>query len=319
MTMRRALLLYNPVAGRNPARRQRDLDVALNLLRAGGVDSQAEAIDSPSSASGQARQAISAGYDAIIACGGDGTMHAVLQGMVGSGAALGVLPAGTGNVLAKNLGLPLEASAAAQALLDSQPRQIAVGKIESSSAEGKVARYFLLNAGVGLDALGIYRSTYAWKSRFGVWAYYLHGLRLAATHSFPLFTAEFSESSGAPRQAAVSQAAAFRVPTLGWPIGSLTPQASLERDDLQLLLFKTQRRFRYLQYSLRSALNLARATPEIELLHARELLCSATSSSSEKIYAQADGEPLGALPVRISMAAEKVTLLFPTASKPKRQ
>src|SRR5207237_5348608 len=168
----------------------------------GGVGCQAEAIDSPSSASGQARQAIAAGYGAIFAGVGDGTMDPVLQGRVGSVAALGVFPAGTGNVLAKNLGLPLAASTAAQALLDSQPRQIAVGKIESSSPEGKVARYFLLNAGVGLDALGIYRSTYAWKSRFGVWAYYLHGLRLAATHSFPLFTADFSESSGATRQAA---------------------------------------------------------------------------------------------------------------------
>src|SRR5438445_5410914 len=142
MTMRRALLLYNPVAGRNPARRQRELTLALQVLRAGGVDSQAEAIDSPSSASGQARHAIWAGYDAIIACGGDGTMHAVLQGMVGSGAALGLLPAGTGNVLAKNLGLPIEARAAEQALLDSQPRQIAVGTIESSSADVTDARDF---------------------------------------------------------------------------------------------------------------------------------------------------------------------------------
>src|SRR5437868_3123909 len=185
MTMRRALLLYNPVAGRNPAPRQRDLDVALNLLRAGGVDSQAEAIDSPSSASGQARQAISAGYDAIIACGGDGTMHAVLQGMVGSGAALGVLPAGTGNVLAKNLGLPLAASAAAQALLDSRPRQIAVGKIESSSPEGQFARYFARNAGAGLDALAIYRASYAWMSRVGACASYLHAFRFAPSHVFP--------------------------------------------------------------------------------------------------------------------------------------
>ena len=126
---------------------------------------------------------------------------------------------------------------------------------------------------------------------------------------------ECAGPSGTPRQEAVSQAAAFRVPTLGWPIGSLTPEASLERDDMQVLLFKTQRRLRYVQYSLRSALNLPRAMPEIELLHAREIFCTAMPSSSEKIYAQADGEPLGNLPVRISMATEKVTLLFPTASK----
>ena len=314
--MRRALLLYNPVAGRNPARRQRELDLALNILRAGGVEVRTEPLESPTSAATQAQQAIATGYDAIIACGGDGTMHAVLQGMVGASATLGVLPAGTGNVLAKNLGLPLQVGAAAHALLRSQPRQVAVGKIESASAEGKLTRYFLLNAGVGLDALGIYRSTYAWKARFGVWAYYLHGLRLAATHRFPLFTAEFSDRSGAPRKEAVSQAAAFRVPTLGWPIGSLTPQASLERDDMQILLFKTQRRLRYMQYSLRSAFNLPRDTPEIESLHGRELFCTATtSSSSEKIYAQADGEPLGTLPVRITMATEKVSLLFPAASK----
>jgi diacylglycerol kinase family enzyme len=142
---------------------------------------------------------------------------------------------------------------------------------------------------------------------------------LAATHHFPLFTAEFADPSGARRQEAVSQAAVFRVPSLGWPIGSLTPQASLERDDMQILLFKTRRRLRYMQYSLRSAFNLPRATPEIESLEGRELLCSASSSSSEKIYAQADGEPLGTLPVRISMAEKKVILLFPASSKASSQ
>ena len=93
--MRRALLLYNPVAGRNPARRQRELDLALNILRAGGVDARTEPLESATSAATQAQQAIVAGYDAVIACGGDGTMHAVLQGMVGASATLGVLPAGT--------------------------------------------------------------------------------------------------------------------------------------------------------------------------------------------------------------------------------
>ena len=84
------------------------------MLRRGGVEAAAEPTQSQADAGEQARQAIAGGCDTVIACGGDGTAHDVLQGMVGSDAALGIIPLGTANALAHDLRLPLSPAGAAQ-------------------------------------------------------------------------------------------------------------------------------------------------------------------------------------------------------------
>jgi len=312
--MQRAVLLYNPTAGSQHSRRRYQVEAAVAALRAAGVAAEVVEIDSSEAAGEQARAAAGKGCDAVIACGGDGTLHAVLQGMVGTpgAAALGVLPMGTGNVLAKNLGLPLNCSKAAEALLTAKPKPVAVGQIDSTGEQGeRLSRYFLLNAGAGLDGLGIYGASHAMKSRMGQAAYYMHGLGLVARYSFPLFTAEFEDTSGKRRREQVSEAGAFRVRTLGGLIGSITPGADLLRDDLQLILFKTRRRLRFVQYSIKAALNWRSETESVELAHARELRCTPLEGAGERIHVQSDGEWLGYLPARISMAAEPVQLLFP--------
>jgi diacylglycerol kinase family enzyme len=310
--MRKAIFLYNPASGR-PARRMAKINAAAAVLRQGGVEVQIEALRGAAEAPEQARAVAMAGFDAIIACGGDGTLHDLAQGLVGisSSAALGVLPLGTGNVLAKNQRLSLDPAQAAQALLHAEPRRIAVGKIEFTSDEGSStrSRYFLLNAGAGLDAIGIYEAA-ASKPRLGELAYYLTGIRLMFSYAFPMFEVEWRDAeSGAQRREQVSQCAAFRVPTLGGLAGALTPAAGLERDDLQLILFKTRSRRKLFHYSLRHVMRAPIATPEVELVFARELAC--TALGDKPIYVQADGEWLGRLPARISMVQDAITLLFP--------
>ena len=310
--MREAIFLFNPASGR-PARRMAKINAAAGILRQGGVDVQIEALRGAAEAPEQARAAVSAGFDAIIACGGDGTLHDLAQGLVGnsSSAALGVLPLGTGNVLAKNQRLPLGPAQAAQALLRAEPRRIAVGKIEfvCDDGSGTRSRYFLLNAGAGLDAMGIYEAA-ASKPRLGELAYYLSGIRLMFSYGFPMFRVEWRDAeSNQLRNEQVSQCAAFRVPTLGGLAGALTPAADLERDDLQLILFKTRSRRKLFHYSLRHVMRAPIATPEVELVFARELAC--TPLGDKPIYVQADGEWLGCLPARISMVPDALTLLFP--------
>ena len=310
--MRKAIFLYNPASGR-AAKRMARINAAAAVLQQGGVDVQIEALRGAAAAPEQARAAAAAGFDTIIACGGDGTLHDLAQGLVGisSRAPLGVLPLGTGNVLAKNQRLPLDPAQAAQTLLTAEPRRIAVGKIEftSEDASGTRSRYFLLNAGAGLDAIGIYEAAAA-KPRLGELAYYLTGIRLMFSYGFPMFQVEWRDTeSDVQRREQVSQCAAFRVPTLGGLAGALTPAASLERDDLQIILFKTRSRRKLFHYSLRHVMRAPVATPEVELAFARELAC--TPLSDKPIYVQADGEWLGSLPARISMVPDALTLLFP--------
>ena len=101
--MRKAALFYNPLSGRAVSGGWRTFEAALAILHQAGIEATAEPTRGQADAAEQARQAIAEGCDTIFACGGDGTAHDVLQGMVGSDAALGIIPLGTANALAHDL------------------------------------------------------------------------------------------------------------------------------------------------------------------------------------------------------------------------
>src|SRR5690349_15834695 len=112
--MRNAVLLYNPFSG---SHRVDQVHAARDVLRAAGIEAHAIATRAAGSAGEQAREAVAQGADTIFACGGDGTVHDILQGIVGTNAALGVIPLGTANAMAADLGLPHSAKAAAERAL----------------------------------------------------------------------------------------------------------------------------------------------------------------------------------------------------------
>src|SRR5258707_13651118 len=119
--MRKAALLYNPDSG-GSKQRQRELQSALEILRAGGVDAELFATHSPEEAGELTRKAMTAGCDTIFACGGDGTINNIAQVMAKTAIALGILPIGTANALAHDLGVPLRIPAAARAALRAAQR-----------------------------------------------------------------------------------------------------------------------------------------------------------------------------------------------------
>lgn len=144
----KALLIHNPAAGMRS--RRWELRRAVAHLERRGWQVTCRETEKPGDTTAWAREATS-GYDLVIAAGGDGTINQVVEGLAGSDTALGILPLGSGNVLARDLGLPkpsplhpLALEEAAQMLLDSVPRRIDLGQ-----ANG---HYFLSWAGIGLDA-----------------------------------------------------------------------------------------------------------------------------------------------------------------------
>src|SRR6516165_2873547 len=98
--MRKAILFYNPLSGRRRGRRVADVEAALSVLHKAGVEASIAPTRAASEAAEQTREAIAHGCDTVIACGGDGTIHDVLQGVVGTQAALAIVPLGTANSLA---------------------------------------------------------------------------------------------------------------------------------------------------------------------------------------------------------------------------
>jgi diacylglycerol kinase (ATP) len=133
----RALLIYNPSSGNNRARRQHQVAAVEAAFDAAGNQTDILATAGPGSAPQQVREHCArTPVDAVIACGGDGTMNEVLQAMVADRipAALGIIPLGTGNVVGNDLGLSRNPAIAARQLITAKPTRIAVGQISYINA-----------------------------------------------------------------------------------------------------------------------------------------------------------------------------------------
>jgi len=127
--MRRVVLIYNPASGQTFNHKTSVIDDVLAVLQGAGVEAKAVATTAPGSAATQVQESIKNGCDAVLACGGDGTVHEVLQSLAGSHAALGVLPLGTANALASDLGLPLSPVKAVKMLLKATRVRVPAGRI----------------------------------------------------------------------------------------------------------------------------------------------------------------------------------------------
>jgi diacylglycerol kinase (ATP) len=124
---------------------------------------------------GQARYAVERGADVVLACGGDGTVRAVAEALAGTGVAMGLVPAGTGNLLALTVGTPDSVAAAVRVALTGDDRKIDVGRVRVDGGEEE--HVFLVMAGTGFDAAIMQNTPEALKVRMGPLAYVISGLR----------------------------------------------------------------------------------------------------------------------------------------------
>jgi diacylglycerol kinase (ATP) len=316
--MRRVALIYNPASGQDSPRRKAVIEGALNVLRKAGVDAYAHVTDAPGSAGALALEAVRKGCDSIIACGGDGTAHEIMQCLVGTPVALGVVPLGTANALAADLGLGTSPVKAIEILLTAEPVQVPVGRIFFRGKDGaEDSRYFTVAAGVGADALCISMLDAGLKRRFGYALYMVQMLKVWATHSFPFFETVFVPSDGgAVRAAEVSQILAVRIRDFGGLLRNLAPGASIHKPSLRLLAFKTRSRMDYLRFVMASLFRRQTFFRQIELVDAISVECRACDEAGADVLVEADGELLGGLPVRIEIASRELTLLIPPSSQP---
>jgi diacylglycerol kinase (ATP) len=317
--MRKAILLYNPVSGRRRDSRIADVESARSMLRTAGIDATAAPTSGAGQASEQVKQAIAQGCDTIFACGGDGTIHDVLQGLVGTDAALGIIPLGTANSLAHDLGITGNPAAAAKTAISAHRRRIAVGNIEYRDFSGNTAsHYFALIIGIGVDAELFYKLHPTAKRWFGMAAYCARATWLWLTHPLTPFAVEFTGEEQ-KRKVEVSQLLAVRIRDFGGVLRELAPGASFARDDFRAVLFYTRSRWTYLRYILRGLFGTQWNAPGIELVHSTAASCwaidQASASGQARVLVEADGELLGTLPAKISMVPDALTILVPDTSK----
>jgi diacylglycerol kinase (ATP) len=316
--MRKAALVYNPASG-GSKQRQSDLEAALAVLRQAGVEADLVPTQSPEHAIEETRRSIDSGCDTIFACGGDGTIHNLIQVLANSPTALAVLPLGTANALAHDLALPLKVVAAAKASLGFSPRRVALGRVKYSDLQGNPGtRYFVVAAGVGVDAHLFYKLHTGTKQRMGMAAYYAKAWHLWFSYPMTRFVADLPPADrGEPYRAEVTELMAVRIRNFGGVLQELAPGASLDRDDLRVVSCRTASRLAYLAYVTRGLLRLRTKISGIDLVYSNSVSCtyrepSKQSSEQRKIYVESDGELLGTLPAQITVVPNALTLLAPS-------
>jgi diacylglycerol kinase (ATP) len=326
--MRKATILFNPNSGRRG--RDAELNHAISIIQSAGVHTELTVCRSSQEATDKARSAVASGSDTVFACGGDGTIHDVIQGLAGTSVALALLPFGTANALAHDLGLPIPPHAAAQAAIDGRERRVGLGRIEYEDFNGSpAARYFTVAAGVGVDAHLFYKLTAELKSRSGMAGYYLKAWHLWATHRMRRFEVEYSYHDGVKHKQLLTELLAVRIRFFGNILRELVPGASLDCNDLRTVMCRTDSRHAYLRYVAGALLGRQWSIAGIDLVNCSEIDCrlpppasrseldssDVENANAERVYVEADGELLGHLPARMSIVPDALSLIAPVAAR----
>lgn len=293
------MVIFNPAARGLYGKRRRRLDTAVAQLEAAGHSVQVVQTEGPGSGVELARRAVASGAQLIVAAGGDGTLNEALNGVTGSAVPLAVLPGGTANVLATELGLGRLEEAAAQ-LPRWVPRRVAAGLL-TCHATG-TQRYFLCMAGAGLDAQIIQRVDPHLKRQSGKLSYWVAGFRQLGRR-----LEEFQVADGGAAQRC-SFALASRVRDYGGTF-AIARHASLWRDDFAVVLFEGRNTVRYLKYLAGVVTKRLEGMRGVKIFHARRL--ELRPGGRAPVWVQVDGEPAGQLPATMEIVPDAVTLLVP--------
>jgi diacylglycerol kinase (ATP) len=302
--MRKILLFVNPALLQTRTRR-RDIARVRSVFHESGAAIDVLETGEHRAAGAKSKQAVTQGYDAIVVCGGDGTLFDVIQGMAGSVVPLGIIPFGTGNVMAQNLKVPLDPASAARAVLRSHPLRVPLGRITCCTADGPQTWFFAMAAGMGLHAALMSEARRAGKDITGRAAYFLAGGRLLLNYPVQPFDVAVTTAAGSVIQQQVCEAIALRVEELNrW-----RPGGGLELPFLRLATVEGGSRSRLAQATYEALFR-----PGGEAAAYRDVLrvvCTPISGRKYEppIAVQADGEVLGASSATIEMAGQDVVLL----------
>ncbi len=320
--MRRIFVFYNPVLVAS-RKRQALLKRLERLLRDGFAANGHEVAMAPTlsafSAGAQAADAVAAGYDTFVVCGGDGTVFQVLQGIAGKGVSLGVIPLGTGNVIAQNLGLPRDPERAARMLTQAKPREVTLGRLTLHPVGHKRPRswYFMIAAGMGLHASLMNLSQTGQGKRIGGRsAYFAGGARILLKDPIEEFELELTTVRGETRRYEVSEAIAVHVPHLNlW-----RPDGDWFAPRLRLAWIPRTGRGGFFLSIVKALSNKVPMDGPGDPIKIRpyyediaRMVCRPLPGGAgrSRLLVEADGEVLGAGHAEIGVAAERVSLLFP--------
>ena len=286
------VVILNPLAGNLET--LRDWQERVELI----VGSSPVRITShPGEAEALARRAVAEGFGRVVAAGGDGTVNHVANGIAGSNAALGILPMGTINVFAMELGLPANDLERCWEIIKTGNTRL----VDLPSANGK---YFVQLGGIGLDAQAVKETTLAFKRSLGPLSYLISAAQIAARQPPQLFI----ESEDAP-----VREGSFVLVGNGRLYGGPFPffkQAVVDDGLLDVVVFKRLGLLEIIKYLHDVVFSSDIRVPEIEYFQTRQLRVS----SEQDVPVELDGELAGNCPVDFQMHEKALPVLSPPAS-----
>ncbi len=294
----RTTLIYNPTAGavrRNPAQ----IEQLILALREQGIEVSPQATEHAGHATEIAQQAVNEGAQVVIVCGGDGTINEAAQPLVGTETALAVWPCGTANVLAGELKLPRNQKALARLIAEGNSRAISVGR--AMKPETNWQRYFLLMAGIGLDATIVQGVDLNLKRLTGIGAYLASGLDYLARLPLTPFSIDLNGNHYESTFTVIANAASYAV----W--FKLTPEARMDDDKLDICLFNSHSRLAYLKYALMSLTGTHMRSPGV----VHQEACRIKANSNDAALVQLDGDVVGNLPMQFEILPQALRVIAP--------
>lgn len=273
-------------------------------LRAAGWKVDARVVRRKRAMTRRAAKAVEAGCDVVVVVGGDGAVLRVAGALADSKAALGIIPAGTGNLLAGNLGIPKHRGRATRTILGGQTRRIDLGRVTVEGAK----RDFAVACGVGFDARVVRATGTGEKLRWGRLAYFAHVLRQSANirnvqHEIVL-----------DGVATTTDAAQVFVANFGRMLPFMTPQLPVEPDDgkLDVVVVRASGPVSALLAgweALRQGEVGESDGGHVYRARAREV----TIKTTPPRLVEADGSAVGTTPVTITVLPGALTVLVPVA------
>lgn len=293
--MKRGVLIYNPTAGQKD--RLGTMLALIDAARADGLELTNCPTAAPHDATRLAAKAAGEGVDVVAVCGGDGTIAETAAALMGTGVPLAVLPGGTSNVLAIELGIPLSPEGARHLLLEGRRRTLRPGL-----ANG---RPFLLMAGVGLDARIMGHMNLRLKRLLGRGGIFFTVAPEFFGYEFPSLEVEIDGGRHDATFAIVCRASHYAGDWVA------APDASLDNDTFEVVLFHSRKRFDILRLFVgmqrRDRSHLAR--PFARIIRGRDV--SIRSRENYPVECQLDGDCVLETPVECRIAEKTVVVLVP--------
>ncbi len=289
------VLISNPAAKRASDRK---IIQASNFLKTRGYKVEVLFTEKKGSAEILAREAIKELPSLIIAAGGDGTFNEVINGIAGSEIPMAILPLGTTNVLAKEIGIPENVEGAMEIAVGSPPKTVSIGKVSVIRHSSLVTRHFCLMAGIGFDGDAVFGINETLKKISGKGAYIYSGIKALFRFEPDELTFNIDGKTYSGYSAIIGNVAKY-----GGNF-KVTPDARLTDPTLYICLFKGKKRLDIFRYVFGIATGSHLRFKDVQYLKAERIQVDGNA------HIQIDGDYFGMTPAKVEVATNTLRLVY---------